>query len=231
MEAAEGVRAGPEDHLESGSTVAISGRFRDECRIACRQTLSHDIRVKSASVILQCRVPVEIKQRVLALAAHREVAPSALLRSLVSEFVEHEHGPSVSRSPKLSVALGQVKSDRITFRILPADRQSLRERASARSLPETTYLGMLVRSHIRKTTPIPAPELQALRESVMELRSASRRLESLVRNCASSTKVSEAWTSEAGAQISACEQLRDRVLDYIRANIRSWETGHAETGR
>ena len=211
--------------------MAISGRFRDECRIACRQTLSHDIRVKSASVILQCRVPVEIKQRVLALAAHREVAPSALLRSLVSEFVEHQYGPSDSRSPKLSAALGQVKSDRITFRILPADRQALRERASSRFLLETTYLGMLVRSHVRKTTPIPAPELQALRESVMELRSASSRLESLVRNCASSTKVREAWTSEAGALISACEQLRDRVLDYIRANIRSWETGHAETGR
>jgi len=41
----------------------------------------------------------------------------------------------------------------------------------------------------------------------------------------------KAWPAEALPLIKACERLRDHVRAYIRANIRSWETGNVEAHR
>jgi hypothetical protein len=187
--------------------------------------------MKAVATFLQIGVAAETKRRFQALADRQEISASTLLRRLVTEFLETEHGPSVALLPELNASLGQVKSDRITVRVLPADRQTLKDRAEARSLRETTYLRMLVRSHVRLAAPVPSAELQALRDSAIELRTISKRLELLTRVQGAGTTLDKTWPAEALALIKACERLRDHVRAYIRANILSWETGHAEARR
>ncbi len=193
--------------------------------------MSHAVGMKPTATFLQFRVLAEAKRRFLALAARQDITTSTLLKRLVTEYLASESGPSMSQSPKLNPALGQVKSDRISIRLLPADRQALKEYAAARSLPETTYLAMLIRSHVRSATPLSAAALQALRESAVELRTIAKRIELLTRVQGGSVGVGKAWSSEALALIKACERLRDHISAYIRANIHSWEIGRAEVRR
>jgi hypothetical protein len=184
-----------------------------------------------AETFLQFRIDATTKRLFQTVADRQETLVSALLKRLVTEYLDAERATSITPSSKLSAALGLEKSDRITVRVLPADRQVLKERAKARSLRETTYLRMLIHSHVRLAGPVPAIELQALRDSAAELRAITKRLDRLTRLMGAGAAVDKAWPAEALAVMQACERLRDHVRAFIRANIRSWETGNAEARR
>ena len=193
--------------------------------------MSHARRVNSTADFLQIRVSSDVKQRFQALADRREISASVLLRQLVSDLLASEYGPSAVKLSKVDASLLQVKADRLTIRLLAADRQALQSFARARSLRETTYLAMLIRSHVRSAAPLPRAALHALRESAIELRTVSRRLDHLCRVSKGSASSDNVSLTEARTVIGACERLRDRTSAFIKANIQSWETGHAEANR
>jgi len=184
-----------------------------------------------ATVTLKVRVTADVKQRFEALAEQREISVSDLLRRLIDDLLASEYGPSAVKMPRADASLQQVKADRLTIRLLAADRQALQSFARARSLRETTYLAMLIRSHVRSATPLPRAALHALRESAIELRTVSRRLDLLCRVSKGDAPGGSVTLSEARTVISACERLRDRTSAFIKANIQSWEAGHAQAAR
>ena len=184
-----------------------------------------------ATETLKVRVAGDAKRRFGTLAQRCEISTSALLRRLIDDLLASEHEPPVLKLPKADASLFQVKADRLTIRLLAADRQALQSFARARSLRETTYLAMLIRSHVRLATPLPRAALHALRESAIELRTVSTRLDLLYRVSKGGATAGYMPLAEARTVISACERLRDRTSAFIKANIQSWEAGHAQAAR
>jgi hypothetical protein len=58
---------------------------------------------------------------------------------------------------------------RLSIRLRSDDLMLLRERAKAREMPTSTYVSLLLRSHLRALVPLPTPELLALKRSVAEI--------------------------------------------------------------
>ena len=83
----------------------------------------------------------------------------------------------------------------------------------------------------RRATPLPRAARHALRESAIELRTVSRRLDLLCRVSKGGAPAGSMALNEGSTVISACERLRDRTSAFIKANIQSWEAGHAQAAR
>ena len=70
---------------------------------------------------------------------------------------------------------------KITVRLRTDDLLLLRERAKARVMPTSTYVSLLIRSHLRALTPLPTAELEALKRSVAEVSAIGRNLNQIAR--------------------------------------------------
>jgi hypothetical protein len=106
------------------------------------------------------------KTRFGVIAKARGLSESALLRQLVEATLRATDAVDTSTpAPILPVA----SSGRISVRLRTDDLLFLRERASARELPTSTYVSLLVRSHLRAQAPLPTAELEALKRAVAEV--------------------------------------------------------------
>jgi hypothetical protein len=120
----------------------------------------------AANALVTARVTADTKQRFVELARWQGVTESALLKRLVDAALV----PMIGATLKEIEPIAPVGSDpRVYVRLRPDDLLLLRERATARSMPAGTYVSLLVRSHFRALTLLPAVELTALRHSVMEV--------------------------------------------------------------
>jgi hypothetical protein len=79
--------------------------------------------------------------------------------------------------------------------------------------------------------PVPKEELQALKLSIGELGAIGRNLNQLARLANQGGRTAGPSREELRALLRACEGLRDHVRQLLNANLRSWETGHAEAAR
>ena len=70
---------------------------------------------------------------------------------------------------------------KISVRLRTDDLLLLRERAKARAMPTSTYVSLLIRSHLRALTPLPTAELDALKRSVAEISAIGRNLNQIAR--------------------------------------------------
>lgn len=104
----------------------------------------------------------------------------------------------------------------------------LRERATSREMAAATYASIVLRAHLRRTAPVPDRELLALKRSVAELGAIGRNLNQIARIASQSGRLAGPSTQDLQALLRACAALRDHVKELIKANIASWETGHAE---
>jgi hypothetical protein len=104
----------------------------------------------------------------------------------------------------------------------------LRERAAARGMPSATYLAVLTRAHLRGLAPLPKAELIALKRTVSELGDLGRNLNQIAHAANKGERVPGPGRDDVKAMLRVCEALRDHVKGLIRANLKSWEQGHAE---
>ena len=180
----------------------------------------------TGSTHLSTWVNAETKQRFSSAAARQGLSESALLKRLVDQMLATGSGEEIA-----SVVPVDLRDARVTVRLVPVDRAVLRERAAARTMPAATYVSMLIRAHLRQLAPLPDRELSALRSAVNELAVLGRNLNTIARFFQQDRREVVPGSREVYAMLKICEGLRDRFRELIKANLVSWELGHAETAR
>jgi hypothetical protein len=86
-----------------------------------------------------------------------------------------------------------------------------------------TYISVLVRAHLRELSPLPKPELMALKQSVAETGAIGRNLNQLTRLAHQGG--GGPTRGDLLAILKACEALRVHTKELVKANARSWRTG------
>jgi len=180
----------------------------------------------SGSTHLSTWVDAQMKQRFTSAAARQGLSESALLKRLIDQMLAV--GPEEVIARLVPVDL---RDARVTIRLVPEDRALLRERAAARTMPAATYVSVLVRAHLRQLAPLPDRELSALQSAVNELAVLGRNLNTIARSFQQDRREVAPGRGEVYAMLKICEGLRDRFRELIKANLVSWELGHAENAR
>jgi len=168
-------------------------------------------------------VSAETKQRFATAAARQGLSESALLKRLVEQMLASSSTDDLSEP----VVPPDPRGARLTVRLVPEDRALLRERAAARTMPAATYVSVLVRSHLRRVAPLPDRELAHLRASIQQLAAIRRHLHSMARLLQQDTRQAVPGRQEVLAMLRVCEGLRDHFRELLKANLVSWDIGHA----
>ena len=184
------------------------------------------MRCMAGSTHLSTWVSAETKQRFASAAARQGLSESALLKRLIEQMLAI--GAGEEGAPPAPVHL---RDARVTIRLVADDQALLRERAAARTMPAATYVSSLVRAHLRQLAPLPDRELAALRAVVNELTALGRNLNTMTRLLHQDSRKPGPGREEARIMLRICEALRDYVRALIKANLVSWEVGHAAQGR
>jgi hypothetical protein len=167
----------------------------------------------------------ETKERFAAVARHQGLSDSALLKRLVELMLQTAGAAELV----IIEPVGRPARDsRVTVRLRIGDQLLLRERAAARGMPSATYLAVLARAHLRSLVPLPKAELTALKRTVSELGDLGRNLNQIAHAANEGERVPGPGRDDVKAMLRVCEALRDHVKGLIRANLNSWEQGHAE---
>jgi hypothetical protein len=179
-----------------------------------------------ANALVTARVTADTKQRFVGLARRRGLTESALLKRLVDAALAAESGIVMAGiEPVAPVG----RDPRVYVRLRSEDLLLLRERATARSMPAATYVSMLVRSHLRSLTPLPAAELATLRQSVMEIAAIGRNLNQIARAANRGETPTGPNRADLQALLWALTELRDHFKAVIASNLSSWSVGYEKT--
>lgn len=166
------------------------------------------------------------KERFGAIAQAQGLSESALLRRLVESMLPLTGSPEDSTpSPVEPVPA----SGRISVRLRDDDLIVLRERATARSLPLSTYVSFLVRAHLRRQAPLPTAELEALRRSVAEIAAIGRNINQIARAMNQHQWPGGPSVGDLRQIIRVLTAARDHTKALINANLASWDSGNAKT--
>jgi len=165
----------------------------------------------------------DTKARFADLARAQGLPQSAMLRRVVESTLVAVVGPSLlPPQPVEPVAA----SWRISVRLRPEDLLLLRERSRARQIPTSTYVSLLVRSHLRALTPLPTAELQALRQSMLEVAAIGRNLNQIARAVNEGQWPHGPNRNDLIAVIRALTALKDNFKALINGNLASWQAGY-----
>lgn len=178
----------------------------------------------SGSTHVSTWVSNEAKRRFSKAAARQSLSESALLKRLVEQMLASAEIDDTAEP----IAPPDPRDARLTVRLVPEDRALLRERAAARSMRAATYVSVLVRSHLRRLAPLPDRELSSLQASVRELAAIGRNLNTMARLLHQDARQPVPGRQEVLAMLRICEALRDHVRALIKANLISWDIGHAD---
>jgi hypothetical protein len=178
----------------------------------------------TGSTHLSTWVSNEAKQRFATAAARQSLSESALLKRLVEQMLANAEIDDVAKP----IGPPDPRGARLTVRLVPEDRALLRERAAARTMPAATYVSVLVRSHLRRLAPLPDREVSSLQAAVRELAAIGRNLNAMARLLQQDAGQAVPGRQEVLTMLRICEALRDYVRALIRANLTSWDIGHAE---
>jgi hypothetical protein len=184
-----------------------------------------------ASQFLKTRVSPETKRSVQAVASAQLLTESVWLKRLVIAALQHASDSSPTQSKSSKRADGDAaggRGARLYIRLRSEDRLLLQARATARSMRGATYIAVLVRAHLRTLAPVPKDELTALKRSVAELGVIGRNLNQLARAANQGGRVGP-MRDDLRAFLKVCGAMRDNVKGLIKANVNSWEAGHADT--
>lgn len=184
------------------------------------------MRTMAVDALVRCRVSSETKALLQSIAAREQVTESALVRQLLNTLAR----ASGTESPTISGADDAgLRAERLSIRLAPDDRLLLSERASARAMPSATYVAVLVRSHLRRLTPLPVAELDALKRSIAELGAVGRNLNQIARALNAGGRSNGPGRQDFEAMLKIAVALRDHVRDLLKANETSWERGYGKT--
>ena len=168
---------------------------------------------------LTTRVSLETKRRVGVAAALQLITPSVWLRRVIAAALGSKIAYAAGAPIEQSMELPR---HRLTVRIRRADASLLKAQALARGMKPSTYVSVLIRSHLRSLSPLPKRELLALRRTVSELGAITRNL----RCIASAGDIPGGQRDLLNTQ-RVCEVLRNDIKALIKANASSWDQGHA----
>jgi hypothetical protein len=170
------------------------------------------------------RVTPEVKTLLRSLADREQITESALIRRLLEVSIL-----SAARDglPKFVRQEPERREARFTIRLAPDDRMLLAERSQARGMCSATYVSVLVRSHLRQLAPLPKEEVAALKRLIAELGAIGRNLNQIARSVNLGSRPTEPAREDLVSMLKVAEGLRDHVKALLRANIHSWEVGHA----
>ena len=182
--------------------------------------------VMAIEALVRCRVSSETKTLLQSVAAREQVTESALVRQLLETLVRTcaTESPTTGETDDT-----ELRAERLSVRLSEDDRLLLRERASARGMPSATYVAVLVRSHLRKLTPLPTEELAALKRSIAELGAIGRNLNQIARTLNAGGRVDGPGRHDLELMLKIAVALRDHIRALVRANETSWERGYGET--
>lgn len=166
-----------------------------------------------------------MKERFRAVARQQGLSESALLKRLVDTALL---GTGVITAPTTEPVDPVATGGKISVRLRPDDLVLLRERARVRSLPTSTYVSLLIRSHLRNLAPLPTTELMALRRSIAEVGAIGRNLNQIARALNQGEQPNGPSRSDLQALLRALTGLRDYTKGLINVNLASWEAGHAK---
>ncbi|MGP8033144.1 MAG: hypothetical protein ACLPQ6_03280 [Steroidobacteraceae bacterium] len=176
----------------------------------------------AGSTHLSTWVSADTKQRFASAATRQGLSESALLKRLTEQMLATAAGDEAG--PPAPVP---VRDARLTIRLVADDQALLRERAAARTMPAATYISSLVRAHLRQLAPLPDRELAALRATINELAALGRNLNTMARLLHQDSRQPGPGREEVRLMLRICEALRDHVRALVKANVVSWEVGHA----
>ncbi len=202
----------------------VLARLFLKCRIASRQPFANNLSMTRTDII-GARVTPEVKARFRALAEHEQLSESALLTKVIEVVLLRPTDASAA----VNMSQRRPLSRRFSVRVTPDDLVLLDARARGRGMRAATYASVLVRAHLHSLAPLPKGELLALKRSVSELGAIGRNLNQIARSANQGDRVAGPAREELRTMIKVCEGLRDHVKALIRANVTSWEQGHAES--
>jgi len=175
------------------------------------------------STHLMTWVTRETKAQFANLARDQGFTESALLKRLVVASL----APTAIIKAQSPDAIEPVSaSGRLSIRLLSDDLLLLRERAKAREMPTSTYVSLLVRSHLRSLTPLPTAELVALKRSVAEIGAIGRNLNQIAHAVNQGERPNGPSKPDLQALLRALNGLRVYIKALINANLTSWRTGY-----
>ena len=178
------------------------------------------------STHLMTWVTRDTKARFAALAHIQGITESAFLKRLVDASLV----PTTPSKPQSPAVVEPVRATgRLSIRLRSDDLLLLRERAKAREMPTSTYVSLLVRSHLRAQTPLPTPELAALKRSVAEIGAIGRNLNQIAQALNSGAQVTGMTRADTQSLMRALYGLRDHIKSLINGNLTSWRTGYEKT--
>lgn len=170
---------------------------------------------------ITARPTPEEKLRFTALADARGISESALaliaIRDLLTSAapVSHSLLPASTREPAI---------DRITIRLRPGDRQTVRQRAAHRGMKDSAYLAALVRAHVAANPPLAADELRALKLAVTVLAGFGRLLARTAREVTQARLMTPDLQQDLSRTRALVAALEQRTHDLARAALVSWES-------
>jgi hypothetical protein len=168
----------------------------------------------------------ELKEQFSAAARAQGLSESALLRRLVTASVPRIH----SADDLIGAPKPLPEGWRISVRLHADDLLLLRERALAREIPVSTYVSLLVRSHLRSVAPLPKAELSALKRSIAEVGAIGRNLNQIARAANEQQRPNGPDIYFLHRMLQATAALRDHFKGLIKANLSSWNDGSKKFG-
>lgn len=178
-----------------------------------------------ADHFIAARVSPEIKTRIKALASHRQLSESALLKIMLEATLNSMKEPQLADSAQRPPI---ARGARLYVRLRPDDQLLLAERAAARRMAAATYVAVLVRAHLRQLAPLPKDELLALNRSVAALGAIGRNLNQIARAAHQSAAVAEPGRSDLLTMLKVCEAMRNHIKQLLMENAASWRVGYAQ---
>jgi hypothetical protein len=166
-----------------------------------------------ATAFIQCRVDPEFKARARALAAHRHLTESQLVKYLLQTALDGSQGTALQKP------LSAGPKGRLHIRLHRDDRLLLTARAAARGMPAATYVSVLTRSHLRCLAPLPKEELLLLKRCVSDLGAVGRNLNQIAKTGLSH---SGSVREDLRAMLKIAQSMRDHVKALLKANLDSW---------
>ena len=173
---------------------------------------------------LQTWISRAAKERFARAAEAKGLSESALLRRLIETMLPPDLNPDVV----LQAPDSRATTTRLSVRLRADDLQFLRERARARSLPASTYISYLIRSHLRAQTPLPTAELNALKKAVAELGAIGRNVNQIARAVNQQQWPSGPDPALLHKMIQALTLVRAHTKALINANLASWDSGNGQ---
>lgn len=180
------------------------------------------------TVVLGTRTSSETKARFAALASKQALSESALLALVVDQIIaSNPEAKEISAADADAIDFDRGSAnDRVTLRLRPGDRALADARAAARRMKTSSYLTMLVRTHVRHAPVMPPAELDDLKSMAGHLAGLGRQLRMIgeAQRQGSPIDLNRQLLIDVGTTV---ESVRAAVADVVRHNTISWEAGHA----